>query len=638
MDQMTSIAAASDTRLLAVETALGSGAMLLTGFEGEEAMSGLFRFTLDVLSPHDAVTAERLIGTPVSWTVKGDLHETRSFHGIVQGLSFGARIEDEYRAYRLDVVPWAWFLTQTTDCRIFQNKSARDIIKTVLEEHRRHTWVHFDLSGITKAGSAREYCVQYGESDWDFVSRLAEDEGIFYFFRHERERHVLVMADTRSAYFDSSEPVVSIDGSSQAGGVAEWSRSFGFRPTRWTQRDYNFETPKTDLTAETGTRLPALGGAPKEMFEYPGGHADRAAGEARARLRMEEIETGFQTAAGAGGCRHMAPGSRFTLQDHPAPEENGKAYVVTRISHAATDHKLRSVAGTSPHYSNTFSCIPADTLFRPARRTPRPVMPGPQTARVVGASGEEIDCDRHGRVRVQFHWDRQGKWDNNSSCWIRVAQPSAGKGWGHQFIPRVGHEVVVEFLDGDPDRPLITGSVYNGENRPPFPLPAEKTRSGVRTSSTKDGGNEDFNELRFEDRKGAEEVYFHAQKDFKRVVENDDALEVGRNRKVEIQENLDEAIKKGNRTVKIEMGNDKLTIAMGDRTTKLDLGKDYCEAMQSIELRVGQSSILIDQAGVTIKGLVIKVAGQAMTEVTAPMTQVKGDAMVTVNGGLVMIN
>ncbi|WP_207480954.1 type VI secretion system Vgr family protein [Arenibaculum pallidiluteum] len=637
MDRTGAIAAASERRLLKVESALGKGAMLLTGFEGEEAISQLFRFTLDVVSPRGTVGAEDLIGTPISWTVAQDEGAPRNFHGIVRGFSLGAPLEDGMRAYRLEVVPWAWFLTQTTDCRIFQRMSARDVIQAVLEENRT-PWVHFDLSHLSGAAAEREYCVQYGESDWDFVSRLAEDEGVFYHFRHEAGRHVLVMADATSAYFDLAEPTVELDGPGQSGGIADWARSFGFRPSRWVQQDYNFETPRTDLIAESQARLPETGGGAREIFEYPGGHADRAAGEERARIRTEEIEAGFATAVGTGGCRHMAPCGRFALGHHPAPEENGLKYVVTQVAHMAADHKLRSVAGGPPRYSNSFACIPAAGLFRPPRHTPRPVMRGPQTAMVVGAAGEEIDCDHHGRVRVQFHWDRRGRNDENSSCWIRVAQPSAGRGWGHQFIPRIGTEVVVDFLDGDPDRPLITGTVYNADETPPFPVPDEKTRSGIRTRSTKGGGTEDFNELRFEDRMGEEEVYFHAQKDFRRLVENDDSLEVGRDRTVVIERDLTETLKTGNRRVEIEMGNDALTIATGNRTTKLDLGKDSCEAMQSIELRVGQSSITIDQTGVTIKGMVIKVEGTAMAEMKAPMTQVKGDAMLTVRGGLVMIN
>ncbi|MFL7903131.1 type VI secretion system tip protein VgrG [Azospirillum argentinense] len=632
MDPSAAIAIASTNRLLTLDTVLGRGATLLTGFSGEEAISSLFRFTLDVVSPRTTIKPEELIGTPVSWSVSAPAGTPRRFHALVQGFDVGAPIEDGQRSYRLEVVPWLWLLTQTTDCRIFQKQSVRDIIRTVLEDHRAASpAVQFDLSGIKGADTTRDYCVQYDESDFAFLSRLAEEEGIFYVFRHEADRHVLVMADGASAYKDLPESRIDMAREGQGwGGITQWVGGYRFRPDRMVQRDFNFETPRTDLTASSNTMLPSMRGAPQERFEYPGGYADLGAGTARAKMRMEEIEAPFLQVSGAGSARHMAPGGRFTLHNHAVAAENGRAYVVTGVRHAATDPKLRSTGGGQATYQNSFDAIPADVAFRPPRVTPRPVMRGPQTAIVVGNSGEEIDCDKHGRVRVQFHWDRLGKRNENSSCWIRVAQLSAGRGWGHQFIPRIGTEVVVDFLDGDPDRPLIVGSVYNGDNPVPYALPDNKTQSGVKTRSSKGGGPADFNELRFEDRKGSEQVYFHAQKDFQRVVEKDDTLEVGNNQT--------ETIKEGNRTVTIEMGNDALTIQQGNQTTKVALGKSECEAMQSIELKVGQSSIRLDQTGVTIRGVMVRIEGQAMTEVKAPMNQVKGDAMVAIKGGLVTIN
>jgi type VI secretion system secreted protein VgrG len=318
--------------------------------------------------------------------------------------------------------------------------------------------------------------------------------------------------------------------------------------------------------------------------------------------------------------------------------EAAEAQVAIWVRHSIGGPGQRSGGAGAGRYANSFLCRPAGVPFRPARTTPRPVVAGLQTAIVVGPAGEEIACDKHGRVRVQFHWDRLGRRDENSSCWIRVAQPWAGRGWGQQFIPRVGNEVVVSFLEGDPDRPLIVGSVYNGDNPTPFALADNRTQSGLRTRSSKDGGQADFNELRFEDRRGSEEVYFHAQKDLKRVVENDDRLEVGHDRTSVIEHDRSETIKTGNRAVTIEMGNDALTIKMGDQTTKLDLGKSLHEALQSIELKVGQSSVRLDQTGVTIKGLTITIEGQALTQVKAPMTQVNADGMLTLRGGLVTIN
>ena len=316
------------------------------------------------------------------------------------------------------------------------------------------------------------------------------------------------------------------------------------------------------------------------------------------------------------------------------------------------------------HYENRFRCLPLEIPFRPARETPRPVVHGTQTAVVVGPPGEEIFTDKYGRIKVQFHWDRDGKNDADSSCWVRVATPWAGQQWGVIHIPRVGQEVVVAFEEGDPDRPIMVGSVYNAAMMPPYKLPDNKTQSGVKTRSTLKGGDKNFNELRFEDKKDSEDIYFHAEKDFHRVVEHDDDLKVGHDQTIEVKndrtekvkegdekvtiekgnrtivvETGDDAhqIKKGNRDVQIDMGNDTLTIKMGNQTTKLNLGASSTEAMQSIELKVGQSSIKLDPTGVTIQGLMITITGQVQTQVSGLMTTISGSAMLQESGGIIMI-
>jgi type VI secretion system secreted protein VgrG len=279
--------------------------------------------------------------------------------------------------------------------------------------------------------------------------------------------------------------------------------------------------------------------------------------------------------------------------------------------------------------------------------TPEPTVQGPQTAIVVGPKGEEIFTDKFGRVKVQFHWDRIGKKDDNSSCWVRVAQPWAGKNWGAIFIPRIGQEVVVDFLEGDPDQPIIIGSVYNALQMPPYDLPANKTQSGLKTRSTKNSGSANFNELRFEDKRESEDIYFHAEKDFHRVVEHDDDLQVGNDQTIVIQNNRTENVKKGDETITIEkgnrettikVGNETLTISTGNQTTKISLGKSETEAMQSIELKVGPSSIKLDPTGVTIKGMKIMIEGQVQVDVKGVITNINGSAMVNIKGGITMIN
>jgi type VI secretion system secreted protein VgrG len=299
------------------------------------------------------------------------------------------------------------------------------------------------------------------------------------------------------------------------------------------------------------------------------------------------------------------------------------------------------------HYSNVFTCMPFALPFRPLCSTPEPFVHGSHTATVVGPAGEEIFTDKYSRVKVQFHWDRQGKNDADSSCWVRVGTPWAGKQWGMIHIPRIGQEVIVDFLEGDPDQPIIVGSVYNAEQMPPYKLPDNKTQSGIKSRSSLHGGADDFNELRLEDKKGSEDIYFHAQKDFHRMVENDDDLKVGHDQTIEIKNDRTETVKegnekvtveKGNRDVKISMGNDTLKISMGNQQTNIDLGKSETEAMQSIELIVGQSSVKLDQTGVTIKGMMITIEGQIQVQVKGMMTQIQGTAMLQEQGVIIMIN
>jgi type VI secretion system secreted protein VgrG len=293
------------------------------------------------------------------------------------------------------------------------------------------------------------------------------------------------------------------------------------------QADYNFETPATNLLtgATTVVKLPA--NDKYEMYDYPGGYGKKADGDAATKLRMEGEETSFDVVSGAGTCTSFTPGGKFTLKSHDSPSERGKCYVVTKISHSAEDRSYTAGAGSGLCYSNTFACIPDAVTFRPARNTPRPIVQGPQTAVVVGKEGEEVNVDKYGRVKVQFYWDRQGKKDENSSCWVRVAEGWAGKSWGTMFLPRIGQEVVVDFLDGDPDRPIVTGRAYNAERMPPYELPKNQTRSTIKSRSCKDGGAAHFNELRFEDRKGSEQVFLHAERDMDRRVKNDSREFVG---------------------------------------------------------------------------------------------------------------
>jgi type VI secretion system secreted protein VgrG len=377
---------------------------------------------------------------------------------------------------------------------------------------------------------------------------------------------------------------------------------------------------------------------------------------------------------GSGNCRYMTAGHQFMLDRLDSADG---PYMITSIRHSARlGGEYRSVASPEETaYSNSFTCIPAAVPFRPRRVTPKPIVHGTQTAEVVGPSGEEIFCDKYGRVKVQFRWDRKGRRDADSSCWVRVGNVWAGNRWGGITIPRIGQDVIVAFEEGDPDRPIIVGSVYNAETMPPYDLPRNKTQSGLKSRSTTQGSPDNFNELRFEDKKGDEQVYFHAEKNFDRVVENNDTTKIGftkkdpgdqilevynnqtlkvgtpqssegsqsttiyKDRTTELQTGTDSLkIDQGDRDAVISLGNDTLSIKMGNQTTKLDLGAISTEAMQSIELKVGQSSIKIDQKGVTISGMLISIDGQVQTSVSGLVTEVSGKGLLRCNGGLVLVN
>jgi type VI secretion system secreted protein VgrG len=668
-----------DNRLLAVKTPLGKDVLLLYAFSGREELSRLFRYDLDMLSEKGQITAKDIVGKPVTWQVNSPAATgPRYFHGHVSRFVAGAVRPHGLRHYQAEVVPWLWFLTRTTDCRIFQNQTAPDIIEKIFKDLGFSDYQR----SLRGSYSKREYCVQYRETDFAFVSRLMEQEGIFYFFRHENGKHTLVLADQKGAFQDCPEKEVAYEpGSLDPDHVSRWEHAYEFRSGKWAQTDYNFETPSTELMTRSTTVVSLTDNKKFEHYDYPGAYRVKANGEGWTKVRMEEEEAPYDVVSGASTCRTFTPGGKFTLKKHTCDGEAGKGYAITSIEHRASDDSYEeNKVGAA--YGNTFTCIPDSVNFRPARRTPRPVVQGPQTAVVVGTKGEEIYTDKYGRVKVQFFWDREGKKDENSSCWIRVAQNWAGKNWGIVFHPRIGQEVVVDFLEGDPDRPLITGRVYNAEQMPPYELPANQTQSVLKTRSSKGGGTDNFNELRFEDKKGSEDIFFHAEKDFHREVEHDDDLKVGHDQTIEVKNDRTETVKEGNekvtvkkgnrtvivdtgndthqvkkgnrevsidtgndtlkvktgnREVSIDTGNDTLTIKTGNLSIKANLGKIEVEAMQSIQLKVGQSSIKIDQAGVTIQGMTIKIQGQIQTQVKGLITQVSGDALLQLKGGVIMI-
>lgn len=592
-----------DERFLRIDTPLGKDVLILTALRGEEAMSRLFSFDLAMVSARDAIDPAELLGKGVTIELRPRGDYRRLFHGIVRRFTAGPAAQAGYRAYQAEIVPALWLLTRDSTCRFFQERTAPAIIAEIL----RARGIDFDTAGLRGSYRSREYCAQYRETDFAFISRLMEEEGIYYYFRHGNGRHTLVLGDQRSGYSACAEAEVSYSTGQEAFSVvSEWLPSHEFRTGRWAQRDWDFKNAAI-LGAATSTVLPPGGFRRHEFYDYPGGYEVKADGDELTRLRMEEEEAGYAETAGASTCISFVPGGTFTLTEHDFASETGGGHLLTWVHHEARDGSQFSGGGGTA-YGNHFRCIPDTVVYRPPRLTPRPLVHGLQTAIVTGPAGEEIYCDEYGRIQVLFHWDR----DARSSCWMRVAQMLSGPAWGGQFIPRVGMEVVVDFLEGDPDRPLVVGCVYNGRNQPPYPLPGNATQSGFKSRSSKGGGEANFNELRFEDRKGAEEVYVHAERDFTRVVENDDTLTV-----------------ENNRTATISRGNDTLTVRQGDIAITASLGAVTIEAMTSIDLKVGASSVHLDQSGVTIKGLTVQVEGI--------LTDVTGVAVLTLKGGIVIM-
>ncbi|MFZ6181186.1 type VI secretion system tip protein VgrG [Nannocystis pusilla] len=491
---------------------VGAVSLHVVRFTGQEAISSLFEFRIEVAGID--LDPEALLGRSALLTIQG-LDAPRWVHGFIAEFEYVGYTR-QAQLYELVLVPWAHRLSHRHDCRIFQDKTTEQIVTEVLARagYPREMF-RFSLTG---SYAPRNYCVQYRESDQTFVDRLLEEDGIFYFFEHEPNRHVWVLTDHAQAH-PPIQGERTLWFSPPTGRVQdrEHVRSFRFggrvRPGRVTLRDFNLHRPDLMMEVKETAKLdPEL-----EMYDFPGeyqdpGRAGPHQGQFMAKVRLEELQTMRRVGTGDSDCPRLAPGKTMVLAGHPMVELNAE-YRLVQVSHAGEQPQvLEQDASGESSYHNRFTVTELKVPFRPARRTPRPVMRGVQTATVVGPAGEEVHTDPQGRVRVQFHWDREGAHDENSTTWVRVSQLWAGNGYGTMFLPRIGHEVLVDFIEGDPDRPILIGRIYHGNNGTPYPLPDEKTKSTIRSESSPGGGG--FNELRFEDRKGGEEVFLHAQKDW----------------------------------------------------------------------------------------------------------------------------
>ena len=514
-------------RQIEIFTPLGKDALLLRGFSGREAISTLFEYELTMDSEYRSLQFNSIIGKTATIKLKlgGEDEGAHYINGFISRFAQGTASRT-LTSYHATLVPWLWMLTRTSDCRIFQNQNVPDIISKIFNDLGFSG--EYDKGRLQGTYSPREYCVQYRETDFNFVSRLMEEEGIFYFFEHSEKKHKLILADTPSAHKPlPARPALSYHEPGEEHELVQivnnWHVTQEVRPGKYTIHDFDPIKPITNLMESvSGVESPGggmTGGSPSsdvrgfEIYDYPGEYKERAEGARLAGLRIQEEGTPIITSSGASDVRGLYAGFRFGLRDHYRSSFNTDYVIVSLQQSADQGGDYESAARDAAQaftYSNTFRCIPHSTPFRPPRLTPVPVVHGSQTAIVTGPAGEEIYTDEYGRVKVQFHWDREGKYDDKSSCWVRVSQNWAGKRWGAIFLPRTGQEVIVDFLEGDPDRPIITGRVYNGGSAPPYKLPDYKTMSTIKSNSSKGGGG--FNEIRFEDKKGDEQIFIHAQK------------------------------------------------------------------------------------------------------------------------------
>jgi len=649
-------------REMTVTTPLGPDDLLLVGFQGYEALSQPFSFQLDLLAKDPGkIEFDKLLGKNITVHVTLPKEGKRHIHGICSRLSqLGSDIH--FTAYRMEVVPKFWLLTRTARSRIFQRKNVPDILKKVLEG------VDFVLD-IQGTFEPRDYCVQYRETDFDFASRLMEEEGIYYFFKHAEDSHQMVLANTPQSHpnLPGASKLIfetAMGGVRPEDRILSWEKTQALRSGKHTVWDHCFELPGKHLEAEQPIlesvqagkvvhKLKVGGNDQFELYDYPGAYAqrfdgvDKSGGDQPAELgkifsdnkrtvgiRMQQEALPSLLIQGSSNVRHLVPGYKFDLEQHADADSS---YVLTGIHHSGSlSGAYRSGETAEFEYENRFTCIPAALPFRPARVTPRPAVRGTHTATVVGPPGEEIFTDKYSRVKVQFHWDRENKYNEESSCWVRVGTAIAGRLWGAIHIPRIGQEVIVDFLEGDPDQPIIIGGVYNADQMPAYKLPDHKTKSGYKSYSSP--GGKGFNEIRFEDKKGEEQVFIHGEKDIDirikkdrrewigndrhlivkrdhlRKVERDEHIKVDRDRKEAIAR--DHHLKITGKEA-VQINGSRSHLVQGDvidvykcshseeTGQKISVkGKEIViEAESGMTLKVGGNFITIDASGIAIKGM-----------------------------------
>lgn len=687
------MAATQKHRTITITSALGADTLLFRRMEVREQLSQPFEFHLDLFSENPGIKFTDVLGQPMVVRLNLPKDRVRYFHGLVSQFR-QVRGHGRYAAYQATLRPWLWFLSRTMDCRIYQNVNVPDIVKSIFREHG---FSDFQIRLTEHHHPPREYCVQYRETTLDFVSRLLEEEGIYYYFKHKQDRHILILADSMAAhesfpgYGEVSYLPPEMHERRHGEHIHDWELTQRVQPGAYAHTDFDFKVPRTDLYRRLEMRRHHARDH-YEIYDYPGKYTESELGQTYARVRLEELRAQYETAEGRGDARGLAAGWLFSLAHFPRQDQNHQYLLTTTtITLDSDDYESRLEGQPSGFlYDCRFTAMDTKEPYCPPRVTPKAIVRGPQTATVVGPKGQEIWTDQHGRVKCQFHWDRYGESNENSSCWIRVSQPWAGRNWGGISIPRIGQEVIVDFLEGDPDRPIITGRVYNGANMPPYPLPASAVISGMKTNTTGkityqenkappqagspsstivsgggvawdsapvgsnrfikpvagqsleqimegvhglvkpailQGGGPGYNEICMDDTAGQELMRMHAQHDKDSTINNDERSQVGND--------LTRSVA-NNETVSI--GNDEI-LAVGNNSSESIGANKVITAGTSITLKCGASLIHMNQAGViTISGSLITVAGTVSINMAAPITNVVGAALMTTTGAVNLVN
>jgi type VI secretion system secreted protein VgrG len=607
-------------RIVKAHSPLGEEQLLFRSMHGTEGLSQLFEFEVELLSPRPSIDAASVLGKPLALEIR-TAGGVRFLHGhVVRFAALGVEGgSSRYTVHRATVRPWLWYLTRSSGNRIFQNKSVVEILEEVFGRYG----FAFEKK---LAGSYRswELCVQYEESDFAFVSRLMELEGIYYYFKHEKSQHTLVLADNIDAH-DEIPGYARIDYFAGDSGIVEgheaiddWQATEEIRSGSYAVDDFNFTTFNADLgTVRSQPRAHA--NADYELYEWPGDYTDAGQAQNYARVRLEESQSLAARNTGHATVRGMAPGHRFTMRGSPRDDDN-REYLVVSVSYALREGGYATGAALGT-YSFGFAAQPADNPFRAPRQTPMPRTTGPQTATVVGPEGEEIWTDRYGRVKVQFHWDREGRRNENSSSWVRVSQAWAGDAFGTVHVPRIGQEVVVDFISGRVDRPIVIGRVYNADQMPPFELPGEATRSGIVSRSSKGGSAANANTLAFEDGAGAEQILLHAERRLDVQVEGDETHTTEKTRTTLI---------KGHESATYEAGEER-HITEGAQET-IDGGETRTVKGGATEtVTEGETRTITGGATETISGGELRTVNGGLDET------VNGEVVVTINGSVLRL-